>query len=76
MSSRSFNKILIRIPTELCDLIFAAYVYSTMSCLFTFVHKGMMHAEFNSIILFTVLYLRYQHCAKDVSMVTAAAYHF
>ena len=30
----------------------------------------MMHAEFNSVVLFNVLYLRFQHCAKDVSKVT------
>ena len=29
-----------------------------------------MHAEFNSIVLFTVLYSQFQHCAKDVSKVT------
>ena len=26
-----------------------------------------MHAEFNSVVLFTVLYSRFQHCAKGVS---------
>ena len=30
-----------------------------------------MHAEFNSVVLFTALYLRFQHCAKDMSMFTA-----
>ena len=42
-----------------------------MSCLFTFVREGTMHAEFNSVVLFTVLYSRFQHCAKDVSTFTA-----
>ena len=45
--------------------------YSTGSCLFTFVCEGTMHAEFNSVVLFTILYSRFQHCAKDVSMFTA-----
>ena len=45
--------------------------YFTASCLFTFVREGTMHTEFNSIVLFTVLYSRFQHCAKDVSKVTA-----
>ena len=27
--------------------------------------------EFNSVVLFTVLCSRFQHCAKDVSKVTA-----
>ena len=43
----------------------------TASHLFTFVREGMMHAEFNSITLFTILYSRFQHWAKDVSKVTA-----
>ena len=43
----------------------------TASHLFTFVREGTMHAEFNSVILFTVLYSRFQHCAKNVSKVTA-----
>ena len=43
----------------------------TVSHLFTFVPEGTMHAEFNSVILFTVLYSRFQHCAKDVFKVTA-----
>ena len=43
----------------------------TVSHLFTFVHEGTMHAEFNSVILFTVLYLRFQHCAQDLPKVTA-----
>ena len=42
-----------------------------MSCLFTFVHEGMMYIEFNSATLFTVLYSRFLNCAKDVSKVTA-----
>ena len=42
----------------------------TVSHLFTFVREGTMHAEFKSVILFTVLYSRFQHCAKDVSKVT------
>ena len=39
--------------------------------LFTFVCKGTTYAEFNSVALFTVLYSRFKHCAKDVSKVTA-----
>ena len=27
--------------------------------------------EFNSVVLFTVLYSQFKHCAKDVSKVTA-----
>ena len=30
-----------------------------------------MHAEFNSVVLSTVLYSRFKHCAKDVSTVSA-----
>ena len=30
-----------------------------------------MHAEFNSVVLFTVLYSQFLNCAKDVSKVTA-----
>ena len=76
MNSGSLNKILTKISTELCDFIFAAYnllhiIYFTASCLFTFVCQGTMHAEFNSVVLFTVLYSRFQHCAKDLSNVTA-----
>ena len=63
-------KKLIKIQTELFDFIYAAY-YFTASCLFTFVREGTMHAEFNSVVLFTVLYWRSQHCAKDVFKVTA-----
>ena len=70
MSSRSLDEILIKIPTELFDFIFAAY-YFTSSYLFTFVREGTMYTEFNSVVLFTVLYLRFQHCAKGVSKVTA-----
>ena len=47
------------------------FTYSIASCLFTFVREGTMHPEFNSVILFTVLYSRFKHCAKDVSKVTA-----
>ena len=45
--------------------------YFTASCLFTFLREGMMHAEFNSVVLSTILYSRFKHCAKDVSKVTA-----
>ena len=45
--------------------------YFTASRLFTFVREGMMYVEFNSVTLFTVLYLRFLNCAKDVSRVTA-----
>ena len=45
--------------------------YFNRDHLFTFLCEGTMHAEFNSIILFTVLYSRFRHCAKDVSKVTA-----
>ena len=70
MSSLSLNEILIKIPTELFDFIFAAY-YFALSCLFICVREGTVHAEFHSVVLFTVLYSRYQHFAKDVSRVTA-----
>ena len=70
MSSRSLNEILIKIPTELFDFIFAAYFFP-LSCLFTFVREGMVHAEFNSVVLFTVPYSRFQHCTKALSKVTA-----
>ena len=43
----------------------------TASRLFTFIREGMMYIEFNSVTLFTVLYSRFKHCAKDVSKVTA-----
>ena len=43
----------------------------TASHMFTFVGEGTMHTEFNSVILFKVLYSRFQHYAKDVSKVTA-----
>ena len=43
----------------------------TASCLFTFVREGTMCVEFNSVILFTILYSRFKHCAKDVCKVTA-----
>ena len=45
--------------------------YFTANHLFTFVREGMIHAEFNSVTLFTVLYLQFLNCAKDVSKVTA-----
>ena len=70
MSSRSLNEILIKSSTELFDFIFAAY-YFTLTCLFTCVREGTMHAEFDSVVLFTVLYSQFQHCAKDMSKVTA-----
>ena len=43
----------------------------TASHLFTFVHEGTMHAEFNSVVLFTVPYWQFQYCAKNVFEVTA-----
>ena len=46
-------------------------IYFIASRLFTFVREGMMYVEFNSVTLFTVLYLRFLNCAKDVSKVTA-----
>ena len=45
--------------------------YFTTSCLLTFECEGTMHAEFNIVVSFTVLYLQFQHCAKDMSKVTA-----
>ena len=45
--------------------------YFTVNRLFTFVRKGMMYVEFNSITLITVLYSRFLNYAKDVSKVTA-----
>ena len=70
MSSQSLNEILIKSSTELFDFIYAAY-YFTASYLFTFVCEGTMHTEFNSVVLFTVPYWRFQHCAKDMFKVTA-----
>ena len=71
MSSRSLNEILIKIPTELFNFMFAAYnLRFTVSCLFTFVRERM-YVEFNSVTLFTVLYSRFLNCTKDVSKVTA-----
>ena len=43
----------------------------SIASLFTFVCEGTMYAEFNSVVLFTVLYSRFQHWAKDVSTFTA-----
>ena len=45
--------------------------YFTVGCLFTFVRKRMMYIEFNSVTLFTILYLRFLNCTKDMSKVTA-----
>ena len=48
--------------------------YFTVSCLFTFVHQGMMYTEFNSYFIYPIqhiLYTLFQNCAKDVSTVTA-----
>ena len=45
--------------------------YFTVSRLFTFVREEMMYVEFDSVTLFTVLYLQFLNCAKDVSKVTA-----
>ena len=38
------------------------------SFIYIFMSRG---DEFNSVILFTVLYSRFQHCAEDMSKVTA-----
>ena len=64
---------MIKIPTELFNFIYAAYNLRLFYCeLFVYiVREGMMHAEFNSVVLFTVLYSRFKHCTKDVSKVTA-----
>ena len=73
MSSRSLNEILIKSPTELFDLVFAAYNLSFISpqvvCLRLYA-KGRC-TRFQQSALFTVLYSRFKHCAKDVSMFTA-----
>ena len=45
-------------------------IYFTASSLFTFVREGMVYIEFNSITLFTILYLQFLNFAKDVSKVT------
>ena len=45
--------------------------YFTASSLLTFVREGMMNVDFNSVTLFTVLYLRFLNCAKDMSTFTA-----
>ena len=73
MSSRSLNEILIKSPTELFDLVFAAYNLSFISprvvCLRLYA-KGRC-TRFQQRALFTVLYSRFKHCAKDVSTFTA-----
>ena len=73
MSSRSLNEILIKSPTELFDLVFAAYNLSFISprgvCLHLYA-KGRC-TRFQQRALFTVLYSRFKHCAKDVSTFTA-----
>ena len=73
MSSRSLNEILIKSPTELFDLVFAAYNISFISprvvCLHLYA-KGRC-TRFQQRALFTVLYSRFKHCAKDVSTFTA-----
>ena len=52
-------------------LLHIIYVLFYCDFLFTFVRQGTVHAEFNSVVLFTVLYSRLQHCAKDVFTFTA-----
>ena len=73
MSSRSLNEILIKSTTELFDLVFAAYNLSFISprvvCLCLYV-KGRCR-RFQQCALFTVLYSRFKHCAKDVFKDTA-----
>ena len=73
MSSRSLNEILKKIPTELFDFTFAAYNLHFILPLVVYICTQRDDAiqQFNSIVLFSVLYLRFQHCAKDVSKVTA-----
>ena len=72
MSSWSLNGILIKIPTELFDFIFAGYNLRFILPLVVYIcMQRMMHAEFNRIVLFTILYSQFQHCAKEVSKVTA-----
>ena len=41
--------------------------YFSASCFFTFVCKGTMYVEFNSVTLCAVLYTRFVNCTKDVS---------
>ena len=73
MSSRSLNEILIKSPTELFDLVFAAYNLSFISprvvCLRLYA-KGRC-TRFQQRALFTVLYSRFKHCTKNVSTFTA-----
>ena len=73
MSSRSLNEILIKSPTELFNLVFAAYNLSFISprvvCLRLYA-KGRC-TRFQQRALFTVLYSRFKHCAKAVSTFTA-----
>ena len=53
------------------NLLVKILLGTSASRLFTIVREGTMHIESNSVVLFTVLYSRFQHCAKDVSKVTA-----
>ena len=64
---------MIKSPTELFDLVFAAYNLSFISprvvCLRLYV-KGRC-TRFQQRALFTVLYSWFKHCTKDVSTLTA-----
>ena len=76
MSSRSLNEILIKIPTELFNFIFAAYnlrfILPRVVCLHLYA-KGRCTQNSTTLFYlnFTVLYSQFQHCTKDVSKVTA-----
>ena len=73
MSSRSLNEILIKSSTELFDLVFAAYNLSFISprvvCLRLYAKGRCTRCQQRA--LFTILYLWFKHCAKDVSTFTA-----
>ena len=42
------------------------YVLFYHDFLFTFVYQWTIHTEFNSVVLFTILYSRFQHYPKDM----------
>ena len=73
MSSRSLNEILIKSPIELFELAFVAFNLSFISpqvvCLRLYAKGRRM--RFQQRALFTILYSRFKHCAKDVSTFTA-----
>ena len=61
--------LVVQIKQEITVLLILT-TYITASCLFTFVWQGMFHVEFNSVVLFTILYSLFCNYAEDMSMVT------